>query len=410
MTDFQKNLMERFVRYAKTYSESSEKNADAGVIPSTPQEWDLAKMLEAEMKALGLENVHITENCYVYGCLKASAGLENVAPFALLAHLDTVEEVSGKDVKPQIIENYDGRPLELGSSGRVLDPEIFPDLKASVGKTLIVTDGTTVLGADDKAGIAEILCACERIINRQLPHGRISVCFTPDEEIGHGAELLDLERFGADFAFTVDGDAVNILNYETFNAAEAVVEISGVNVHPGDAKGKMKNAALIASEFNSLLPADEIPAMTEGYEGFYHLLSLNANVERAQMKYIIRDHDAGIFEERKKKMLEIEKALNRRFGEGCIKVTIRDQYRNMADILNKRPEIIELAHSAILKAGLEPVCVPVRGGTDGAELSFRGLPCPNLGTGGNAFHGPYEHITAEDMDKAVEVLVNLLSK
>ena len=400
---------ERLLSYVKIHSSS---NAESNSVPSDAREFELAGILKSEMLDIGFENVFVDEHAYVYGSIPASAGHEDGCCIGLIAHLDTIpdEDFPGFNVNPRLIENYDGRPLELGNSGRVLDPEIFPDLKASVGKTLIVTDGTTVLGADDKAGIAEILCACERIINQQLPHGRISVCFTPDEEIGHGAELLDLERFGADFAFTVDGDAVNILNYETFNAAEAVVEISGVNVHPGDAKGKMKNAALIASEFNSLLPADEIPAMTEGYEGFYHLLSLNANVDRAQMKYIIRDHDAGIFEERKEKLLEIEKALNERYGEGCIKVTIRDQYRNMAEILNTRPEIIELAHSAILKAGLEPVCVPVRGGTDGAELSFRGLPCPNLGTGGNAFHGPYEHITAEDMDKAVEVLVNLLSK
>ena len=283
-------------------------------------------------------------------------------------------------------------------------------LKELVGHTLIVTDGNTVLGADDKAGIAEILTACEELLAEKLPHGRIAVCFPPDEEIGHGAALLDLHRLGADFAFTVDGGAPEELSYETFNAASATVEVHGVNVHPGSAKGKMKNASLIAMEFNALLPAAERPEFTEEREGFFHLTAISGNVEKASMRYIIRDHNAERFSGRKENLYQAAKFLNERYGSGTISLQIEEQYRNMEEILHSRMEIVERAKAAIQEAGLTPKCVPVRGGTDGSQLSFRGLPCPNLGTGGAGFHGPYEHISVQRMNLVVQILKNLLTQ
>ena len=279
-----------------------------------------------------------------------------------------------------------------------------------MGQTLITTDGTTVLGADDKAGVAEIMTACEHIIAENRPHGRISVCFTPDEEVGHGAALLDLERFGADFAYTMDGGVLNEVNFETFNAASAHWEINGFNIHPGDAKNTMINACLVAMEINSMLPSGDTPAKTEGYEGFFHLMEMSGTVEAAALDYIVRDHDAAAFAVRKETMRHIEKLINEKYGAGTAKLTLADQYRNMAECLSAHMEVVELAEEAIRKAGLEPVRVPIRGGTDGAQLSFRGLPCPNLGTGGYSFHGPFEHITVEGMDTAVDIILNLISE
>ena len=296
----------------------------------------------------------------------------------------------------------------LGESGRVLSVKDFPHLPKLKGRTLITTDGTTVLGADDKAGVAEIMTLCERLIAEKRPHGRVAVCFTPDEEVGHGASLLDLERLGADFAFTVDGGEPNTINYETFNAAGAHWEIRGFNVHPGGAKDKMINAALVAMEINALLPAAERPEHTEDHEGFFHLTEMQGNVAGASLSYIIRDHDAASFSARERTMRQIEKFINEKYGEGTAALTIREQYRNMAEKLAERPEIVRRAERAIEKAGLTPESVPIRGGTDGAQLSFRGLLCPNLGTGGYACHGPYEHITAEGMDSMVEILLNLI--
>ena len=290
----------------------------------------------------------------------------------------------------------------------MLSPREFPDLLDCIGHTLISTDGTTLLGADDKAGVAEILTACERLIREQLPHGGAAVCFTPDEEIGHGAALLELERFGAAFAYTVDGDAVNEINYETFNAAAATFHIHGVSVHPGSAKGIMVNAGHIATRINALLPEAETPARTEGYEGYFHLMDIKGSVSSARLRYIIRDHDRERFDARCERLRQIERAMNEEYGKGTVKLHLAQQYRNMADILKDHPEVVERAERAIEKAGLTPVTTPVRGGTDGAQLSFQGLPCPNLGTGGAGFHGPFEHISAEHMDQAVEVLVNIL--
>jgi tripeptide aminopeptidase len=308
-----------------------------------------------------------------------------------------------------LIENYDGGRIALGDSGRVLDPDLFPHLKDCVGKTIITTDGTSVLGADDKAGIAAIMTLCQRLIQEKIPHGRISVCFTPDEEIGHGAALLDLNRFGADLAYTVDGSVPAELEYETFNAAAAHLTAHGISVHPGCAKGKMINAMKVIMEADSMLPTDQVPEKTEGREGFYHLTGMRGNVSEASSDYILRDHDAELFEKRKQKMLGIVQALNSKYGEGTISCRIMDQYRNMAEVIAKHPEVVEAAESAIRKAGLEPFSEPVRGGTDGAQLSFRGLPCPNLGTGVYAYHGFYEHAVAEEMDTCVDILIHLVS-
>lgn len=396
---------ERLINYAKVHTASIE---DSEQVPSTERQFDLSRMLAKEMEELGLEGIFVDGHAYVYGFIPASEGMENKPCIAFNAHVDTIPDFSGENVRPQVIENYDGGCVTLGESGRVLSPELFPDLKAAVGKTLITTDGTTVLGADDKAGVAEIMTAAERIIKEKLPHGRIAICFSPDEEVGHGGALMDLERLGADFGFTVDGDDVNEINYETFNAAAAHWEINGFNVHPGSAKDTMINASLVAMEINSMLPAGDVPSKTENYQGFFHLTDMSGNVELAKLDYIIRDHDSAIFDARKDSMRHIEELINAKYGANTAKLTIKEQYRNMAILLKDRMEIIELAERAIKKQGLEPIRVPMRGGTDGANLSFRGLLCPNLGTGGHGFHGPYEHITAESMDTAVEIILAII--
>lgn len=398
---------ERLLKYVKIHTASAE-NVDA--TPTTQRQFDLSRELAGEMRALGMARVYEDEHAYVYGELPASAGMEDKPAIGFIAHIDTVPDFSGENVRPQVIENYDGGPVQLGTSGRTLSPAKFPELSDFVGQTLITTDGTTVLGADDKAGVAEIMTACEHIIAENRPHGRISVCFTPDEEVGHGAALLDLERFGADFAYTMDGGVLNEVNFETFNAASAHLEINGFNIHPGDAKNTMINACLVAMEINSMLPSGDTPAKTEGYEGFFHLMEMSGTVEAAALDYIVRDHDAAAFAVRKETMRHIEKLINEKYGAGTAKLTLADQYRNMAECLSAHMEVVELAEKAIRKAGLEPVRVPIRGGTDGAQLSFRGLPCPNLGTGGYSFHGPFEHITVEGMDIAVDIILNLISE
>ena len=395
---------ERFMKYAVLDTQSHD---GASTVPSTEKQFDLAKLLVKELSELGLERVEMTDNAYVYAFLPASEGMENEPTMGLIAHLDTATDFSGANVRPLIHEGYNGRDISLGFSGLVLSPSQFPDLKECLGHKLITTDGTTLLGADDKAGIAEIVTACERIINEKLPHCALALCFTPDEEIGHGAELLDIERLGAEFAYTLDGDAVNELSYETFNAASAKLKIKGVNVHPGSAKDIMVNACLVAMEINAMLPEEEIPAATEGYEGFFHLLNISGNVEKATMEYIIRDHDADMLLRRCTLLKGAAELMNYKYGDDTVELEIEGQYRNMAEILSNRMEIVDKAKAAIEKAGLKPVLRPIRGGTDGAQLSFRGLPCPNLGTGGFAFHGPYEHISAENMDKAVEIVLNL---
>ena len=396
---------ERLLKYAVIYTGSDEDHAEQ--TPSTPEQMTLAQVLAKDMRDIGLTDVSVDAHAYVYGFLPATAGREQCPPIGFIAHIDIVNEFGTSEIHPQIVKEYDGGEIALGTSGRTLDTVQFPDLKQAIGKTVITTDGTTVLGADDKAGVAEILTMCERLVQDNLPHGKICVCFTPDEEIGHGAALLDLEKFGASYAYTVDGGAPNEVEWETFYAAAADWSIAGVSVHPGDAKDKMVNAALVAMEINGMLPPDEIPAKTQGREGFFHLCDMSGDVSAAKLSYIIRDHDAEKFSQRKQKMREIERKINETYGAGTAALTLREQYRNMAEILQHHPDVVEQAKRAIRAVGLTPVSNPVRGGTDGAQLSFRGLPCPNLGTGAYALHGPYEHAIAEQMDVMTEILLHI---
>lgn len=396
---------ERLLKYAVIYTGSDEDHAEQ--TPSTPEQMTLAQVLAKDMRDIGLTDVSVDAHAYVYGFLPATAGREQCPPIGFIAHIDIVNEFGTSEIHPQIVKEYDGGEIALGTSGRTLDTVQFPDLKQAIGKTVITTDGTTVLGADDKAGVAEILTMCERLVQDNLPHGKICVCFTPDEEIGHGAALLDLEKFGASYAYTVDGGAPNEVEWETFYAAAADWSIAGVSVHPGDAKDKMINAALVAMEINGMLPPDEIPAKTQGREGFFHLCDMSGDVSVAKLSYIIRDHDAEKFSQRKQTMREIERKINETYGAGTAALTLREQYRNMAEILQHHPDVVEQAKRAIRAVGLTPVSNPVRGGTDGAQLSFRGLPCPNLGTGAYALHGPYEHAIAEQMDVMTEILLHI---
>ena len=396
---------ERLLKYAVIYTGSDEDHAEQ--TPSTPEQMTLAQVLAKDMRDIGLTDVSVDAHAYVYGFLPATAGREQCPPIGFIAHIDIVNEFGTSEIHPQIVKEYDGGEIALGTSGRTLDTVQFPDLKQAIGKTVITTDGTTVLGADDKAGVAEILTMCERLVRDNLPHGKICVCFTPDEEIGHGAALLDLEKFGASYAYTVDGCAPNEVGWETFYAAAADWSIAGVSVHPGDAKDKMVNAALVAMEINGMLPPDEIPAKTQGREGFFHLCDMSGDVSAAKLSYIIRDHDAEKFSQRKQTMREIERKINETYGAGTAALTLREQYRNMAEILQHHPDVVEQAKRAIRAVGLTPVSNPVRGGTDGAQLSFRGLPCPNLGTGAYALHGPYEHAIAEQMDVMTEILLHI---
>ena len=398
---------ERFINYVKVHTASAE---DLSRTPTTDCQFDLSRMLAKEMEELGMGNVYVDEHAYVYGSISASEGYEDKPCIAFIAHIDTIPDFCGENVQPRLICDYDGGDVVLGDSGRTLSVKDFPHLPSLKGQTLIVTDGTTVLGADDKAGIASILTACERIINENIPHGKIAVCFTPDEEVGHGAALLDLERLGADFAYTLDGGELNEISYETFNAAAAIWEVNGFNVHPGSAKDTMINAILVAMEINSMLPAGDVPSMTKNYEGFFHLTDISGTVEKTTVSYIIRDHDTALFEHRKQTMRHIEELINQKYGPGTAKLSIREQYRNMTEILKDRMDIVHLAERALRLSGFEPVSAPVRGGTDGSQLSFRGLPCPNLGTGGYSYHGPYEHITAERLEKAAEIVINIVSE
>ena len=398
---------ERFIEYVKVYTQSDDAS---DVTPSTQCQFDLSRLLAKQMIELGMQDVYEDEHAYVYGRIPATPGYENKPCIGFIAHIDTTPDFCGKDVKPCFVENYDGGDIMLGDSGRVLSLEKFPHLAKMNGQTIITTDGTTLLGSDDKAGVAEIMTACEHIIKENIPHGCIAVCFTPDEEIGHGAALLDIERLAADFAFTVDGGEVNELNYETFNACAAQWEIKGFNIHPGEAKNTMINASLVAMEINSMLPSGDVPEKTEGYQGFFHLCDMSGNVEKAELVYIIRDHDAATFDMRKNTMLHIEELINEKYGEGTAKVMFHEQYRNMAEKLKERMDIVELAKKAIERAGFEALMIPIRGGTDGAQLSYRGLLCPNLGTGGYCFHGPYEHISVESMDAAVNIILNIIDE
>ncbi len=395
---------ERLLKYVVIHTTSDE---SCDKTPSTERQFDLANVLASEMKSIGISDACVDRNCYVTGHIPATPGYENVPKIGFIAHMDTAPDCPGENVKPRIIENYDGRDVALGN-GRILSNEMFPHLASLKGRTLITTDGTTLLGADDKAGIAEIMTMAEKLINENIPHGGISIAFTPDEEIGHGAELLDIDAFGAEFAYTVDGGAENEIEYENFNAAKAVFRIKGTSVHPGGAKNRMINAALVACEIASMLPPAETPSHTEKREGFYHLTDISGDIENAVISYIVRDHDSALFDAKQNTLRMIEKTLNERYGDDTVELKISEQYRNMIEMIRPHMHIVETAKRCIAQQDLDPLEVPVRGGTDGARLSFRGLPCPNLGTGGYAFHGPFEHITAEGMDTAVEILYGIV--
>lgn len=402
------NTCERFLRYIAISTPSNERNAEH--TPSSPCQFELADLLAQDMRDIGFANVRRTDNCFVYGDLPATPGMESLPVLGLIAHMDTAPAFNGMHVKPQMHPNYDGGDVLLPASGKTLSPARFPDLAALKGKTLITTDGSSLLGADDKAGVAEILTACDQILKAGTPHRKIVVAFTPDEEVGTGVHSFDVQGFGADYAYTVDGGELGELSYENFNACEATVEFTGVSVHPGSAKDIMVNANLLAMEFAGLLPGTETPRDTDGYEGFFHLESMEGDGVKAKLVYIVRDHSAARFDGRKEQLRHIEKILNHRWGEGSVKLTIRDQYRNMREKIDPCFFLIENARKAMRDAGFEPFDSAVRGGTDGAQLCYMGLPCPNLCTGGHAFHGPYEFIAVEDMEACTRMLVALMSQ
>lgn len=392
---------ERLLKYVSYWTTSDEACTS---IPSSDREFALAKVLEAELKELGLTKVTLTEHCYVYGLLPATPGMENKKAIGFISHIDTAPDYSGENVKPQIIPNYDGQDVLLPGSGAYLKVADFPTLSGLKGRTLITTDGTTLLGADDKAGVAEIMTAVEELIAEGTPHGDIWIGFTPDEEVGAGADLFDLDYFKADYAYTVDGDYEGEVAYENFNAASAVFSITGVNVHPGEAKDIMINAALVGCEIVALLPKNETPSHTEGREGFFHLTDMSGDVASATLSFIVRDHDKDLFESRLNLLRTLEVEMNQKYGAGTVELEIKHSYENMLSVIEQQMYIVDLAKNAIASVGLTPISRPVRGGTDGARLSFMGLPCPNLGTGGYGFHGPYEHISVEGMQTAVQII------
>ncbi len=405
------DVLTRFMRYVRIDTTSSDEHADR--VPSTDKQFDLARVLADELTELGCEGVHVTDNAYVIAHVPASAGAEERPALGLIAHLDTTEVVSGTNVNPHIV-HYEGGPLVCGEGvGRTVSiaPDKLPALDALVGEDLVVTDGTTLLGADDKAGIAEIMALVARLTaHPELAHPRLGICFCPDEEIGHGAELLDIEGFGCTYAYTVDGGPIGELEWECFNAAEATVRFRGYSIHPGDAKDKMVNAGNLFAHFHALLPEHARPEHTEGYEGFIHLEGVSATCEHATARYIVRDHDAAKFDAKIALIERTAAFINAELGSERVTVEIKQQYRNMAEIVADYPELIELAKEAFTAAGVEPRVLPIRGGTDGAQLSFRGLPCPNLSTGGYCCHGVNEFIPVSSLEKMVDVLEALVAR
>ena len=394
------NVKENFLRYVQIETTSSE---TSGTCPSTPNQWVLAKMLVDELHAMGIENARVDDHCYVYATIPAKGN--HPAKVGLISHMDTSDGVKGP-THPVIIEHYDGSAITL-KNGVVIDG--FPFLKDLQGQELIVTSGDSVLGADDKAGVAEIMTAAQQLLAMGGRHATLKIGFTPDEEIGRGADRFDVKGFGADFAYTADGGPVGEIEYENFNAAGAKVVVHGLNIHPGSAKGKMVNSQLIAMEFQSLLPVGQRPELTEGYEGFFHLLGMKGEVERSELHYIIRDHDMEKFEEKKAVMTAAADFINRKYGAGTLELTLKDSYYNMKKCIEPCMYVVERAKKAMAAAGMNPVEVPIRGGTDGARLSYEGLPCPNLCTGGENYHGRFEFIPTEDMEKCVRMLVEILT-
>lgn len=397
------DIVERFLNYVSFDTQSAE---DSQTVPSTAKQLDFAKYLRDELKDEGFDDVEMDDNGYVYATLKSNIKKE-VPTIGFISHYDTSPDCSGKDVKPLIVKNYDGKDIEL-SPGIISSTKKFPELLQHVGEDLIVTDGHTLLGADDKAGIAEIVQAmCWLRDHKEIPHGDIRMGFNPDEEIGMGAHHFDVEKFGCEWAYTMDGGDLGDLEFENFNAASAKINIKGVSVHPGYAKGKMINANRLAAEFAAMLPADETPETTEGYEGFYHLLGIESNIENAKLSYIIRDHDRDKFEERKAFIEKCVVEMNKKYGEGTVTADVKDQYYNMKEMIDPKMHVIDIVLKAMQDSGVPPKVEPIRGGTDGAQLSFKGLPCPNIFAGGVNFHGPYEFISVQVMEKAMQVIVKI---
>ena len=400
-------VTDRFLRYVQIDTQSDEEGTGT---PTTEKQHELARLLVEELTKMGAEEItYDKEHCYVYASIPATEGMEKKPVMGFISHMDTSPAVSGANVRPRIITAYDGKDIVLNSGlGIVMKTADFPELKEYQGKSLIVTDGTTLLGADDKAGVAEIMTMAEYLLShRDVPHGKLRIGFTPDEEVGAGADHFDVELFSADCAYTVDGGKLGELEYENFNAAAARVTFHGRSVHPGDAKNKMKNALLTAMEFQGMLPVSENPMYTEKYEGFYHLDALNGDIERAVADYIIRDHSREKFEQKKALFEKAGAFLNEKYGEGTVEIELKDSYYNMKEIIEDHMELIDHAMEAMREAGVEPVVVPIRGGTDGARLSYMGLPCPNLCTGGHNFHGRFEYICIESMEAVVRILLNL---
>ena len=397
---------ERLIEYTKCSTASDENSPSC---PSTPEQLTFAGLLADEMRSLGITDAEVDSNGYVYGTIPASEGCEDCTVIGFIAHMDVVDSVPYKDIKTAVIGNYDGGDIVLNEKeGIVMSPDEFGILKKYVGKTLVVTDGTTLLGADDRAGVAEIMTLAERLMNDpSVKHGKIRIGFTPDEEIGRGADLFDVARFGADYAYTCDGAAFGEVCYETFNASSLTVTVSGRSIHPGSAKGRMINACAVAMEFDRLLPANERPQYTEGYEGFFHLNEMTGDVEKAVLKYIIRDHDIEKLHKREVVALKAAEYLNTVYPEGTVQAEIKESYRNMAEMILPHRELIDIASQAIREAGGAPFTEAARGGTDGSRLSYMGLPCPNLGTGSHNHHGKTEFAVAEDMDSCVETLINI---
>lgn len=397
------NIIDRFLSYVAFDTQSSETST---TVPSTAKQLDMARFLRDELVQLGFHDVELDDNGYLYATLPANTP-KSVPTIGFISHIDTSPDCSGADIKPRIVRNYDGGDIEL-SPGIVSSPAKFPELLRHVGEDLIVTDGHTLLGADDKAGIAEIVSACVYLMEHpEIEHGRIRVGFNPDEEIGMGAHHFDVEKFGCDFAYTMDGGEVGEIEFENFNAASAKIVINGCSVHPGYAKDKMINAGRVAAELVGLLPEQETPEHTEGYEGFFHLTAISGNCERASLSYIIRDHDRQVFEQRKQRMTAVVRHINDKYGAGVAELTLTDQYYNMREQVEPKMYIIDIARQAIEEAGAEPQIRAIRGGTDGAQLSFRGLPCPNIFAGGINFHGPYEFCPVQSLEKAMQTVVNI---
>lgn len=402
------HITNRFIRYVSVDTESDPNNP---AFPSTLKQWDLARILEKELREIGMQDIELDQHCYLMATLPSNIAYE-VPTIGFISHIDTSPDFTGKNVKPQVIENYNGKDIVLNADENIiLSPEYFDDILQYKGQTIITTDGTTLLGADDKAGVTEIVSAMEYLIQHpEIKHGTIRICFTPDEEVGKGAHLFDVKKFGAAWAYTMDGSQIGELEYENFNAAAAKITITGKIVHPGYAKGKMINSMLIANEFIAMLPTNEVPEKTAGYEGFFHLHDVNGSVEETVLEYIIRDHDMDLFLQRKSLIKTIADDLNRERGEDLVKIAIKDQYFNMKDKVTPVMHIVDIAEEVMLDIGITPLIKAIRGGTDGSQLSFKGLPCPNIFAGGHNFHGRFEYVPVESMIKATEIIVGIAEK